>query len=69
MSLIEVKLKNEYRSLMDNVIQNFYLPVLQEAVVYKRAVGFFSSSSLVEISKGITSLAKKGGKIQIVASP
>lgn len=69
MSLIEVKLKNEYRSLMDNVIQNFYLPVLQEAVVYKRAVGFFSSSSLVEISKGITALAKKGGNIQIVASP
>lgn len=37
--------------------------------MYQRAVGFFSSSSLVEISKGIASLAKRGGKIQIVASP
>lgn len=69
MSLLDVKLKNEYRSLKDNVIQNFYLPVLQEAIIYKRAVGFFSSSSLVEISKGITQMANNGGRIQIVASP
>lgn len=69
MSLLDVKLKNEYRSLKDNVIQNFYLPVLQEAIIYKRAVGFFSSSSLAEISKGITHMANNGGHIQIVASP
>lgn len=69
MSLKDVPIKNEYRSLIDNVVQGFYLPLLKEAAVYKRAVGFFSSSSLVEISKGIASMASKGGKIQIVASP
>jgi superfamily II DNA or RNA helicase len=51
------------------VVQDFYIPLLTEAVSYKRAVGFFSSSSLVEISKGVASLAKRGGNIQIVASP
>lgn len=69
MSLIEREIKSEYRSLIDNVVQDFYIPLLGEAVVYQRAVGFFSSSSLVEISKGIAALAKRGGKIQIVASP
>lgn len=69
MSLKNVPLKNEYRSLIDNVIQDFYIPLLQEATVYKRAVGFFSSSSLVEITKGIAAMAQSGGKIQIVASP
>lgn len=69
MSLKDVPLKNEYRSLIDNVIQDFYIPLLQEATVYKRAVGFFSSSSLVEITKGIAAMAQAGGKIQIVASP
>ena len=69
MSLKNVPLKNEYRSLIDNVIQDFYIPLLQEATIYKRAVGFFSSSSLVEITKGIASMAQNGGKIQIVASP
>lgn len=69
MSLQDVPVKNEYRSLIDNVVQDFYLPLLKEATVYKRAVGFFSSSSLVEISKGIAKIASSGGKIQIVASP
>lgn len=69
MSLKTHVIKSEYRSLIDNVVQDFYIPLLNEAVLYRRAVGFFSSSSLVEISKGIASLAKRGGKIQIVASP
>ena len=63
------KVKSEYRSLIDNVVQDFYIPLLRESVSYKRAVGFFSSSSLVEISKGIAEMASEGGKIQIVASP
>ena len=46
-------IKSEYRSLIDNVVQDFYIPLLREAVTYKRAVGFFSSTALVEISKGI----------------
>lgn len=69
MSFQEHIIKTEYRSLIDNVVQKFYIPLLKEAVSYKRAVGFFSSSSLTEISKGITELASQGGKIQIVASP
>ena len=69
MSLKNMPLKNEYRSLIDNVIQDFYIPLLKEATIYKRAVGFFSSSSLVEITKGIAAMAQSGGKIKIVASP
>ena len=69
MSLREVDVKNEYRSLNDKVITNFYIPLLNRAVSYKRAVGFFSSTALIEISKGIAGLVKNGGKIQLVASP
>lgn len=69
MSLKDYEIKSEYRSLIDNVVQDFYLPLLHEANIYRRAVGFFSSSSLVEISKGIADMAKNGGKIEIVASP
>ena len=69
MSLRDIELKKEYRSLIDNVVQDFYIPLLKDATVYQRAVGFFSSSSLVEISKGIAAMAESGGHIQIVASP
>jgi len=68
-SFQELDIKKEYRSLLDSVAKDFYIPLLSQAVKYQRAVGFFSSSSLVEISKGISELAKNGGKIQLVASP
>ena len=69
MSLKDKTIKSEYRSLIDNVVQDFYIPLLHESIYYKRAVGFFSSSALVEISKGIADMAKDGGKIDIIASP
>ena len=69
MSFKNHDVKKEYRSLTDNVVQNFYIPLLNESVYYKRAVGFFSSSVLIEISKGISGLVKNGGKIQLIASP
>lgn len=69
MSFQELEIKKEYRSLLDSVAKDFYIPLLSRAVKYQRAVGFFSSSCLIEISKGICELAKNGGKIQLVASP
>lgn len=69
MNFTEINIKQEYRSPQDNIVQYFYIPVLENAVSYRRSVGFFSSSALIEISKGICELAKKGGKIELVASP
>ena len=69
MSFLDVVIKTEYRSLIDDMVKDFYTPLLNEATIYKRAVGFFSSSALIEISKGISGLIKNGGKIQLVASP
>ena len=69
MSFIDLKIKTEYRSLLDDVVREFYTPVLTESVLYKRAVGFFSSSALVELMNGIMGLVKNGGKIELVASP
>lgn len=69
MSFRDIELKPEYRSRLDNVIRDFYNPVLQQAVIYKRAVGFFSSSALLALSAGICGLIENGGTIQMIASP
>ena len=69
MSFLDVEIKTEYRSRLDNVMKDFYIPVLKQAVLYKRAVGFFSSSALLEMSAGLCGLVKNGGKIQLIASP
>lgn len=69
MSFLDVEIKPEYRSRLDNVMKDFYIPVLKQAVLYKRAVGFFSSTALLEMSAGLCGLVKNGGKIQLIASP
>lgn len=69
MNLSKVEFKTEYRSFIDDVPKDFYEPALKNAMLYQRAVGFFSSSSLVAISPGIEGLISNGGNIQLVASP
>lgn len=69
MSFRDIELKPEYRSRLDNVIRDFYNPVLKQAIIYKRAVGFFSSSALLSLTAGICGLIENGGSIQMIASP
>lgn len=69
MCMTGLTLKKEYRSPQDDVVNDVFIPALKLAKSYKRAVGFFSSTSLAEITKGISGLINNGGTIQIVASP
>lgn len=69
MSFRDIELKPEYRSKTDDVIRDFYIPVLKQSVIYKRAVGWFSSSALLSLSAGICGLVENGGSIQMIASP
>lgn len=58
-----------YNSLSDEVVVDFYIPCLEKAVVYKRAVGYFSSNILLQISKGLGAFADNGGKMKLLVSP
>ncbi|MDD5936769.1 MAG: DEAD/DEAH box helicase family protein [Clostridiales bacterium] len=69
MGLQDLNFELEYRSNRNNVVTDFYIPALGEAVQYNRAVGYFSSTALIEISKGIGSLLQNGGTINLIASP
>ncbi len=69
MDFRELYIKSEYRSLHDNIITDFFNPILDKSTLYKRAVGFFSSSALIQITYGLTKLIKNDGKILLIASP
>lgn len=69
MSFRTLDIKPEYRTFSQDIVKEFYIPVLSQAVLYQRAVGFFSSSVLIDISKGICELVKNGGKIELIVSP
>lgn len=68
-SLRDLKIKFCYRSDKDNLVRDFFDPALKLAVEYKRAVGFFSSSALKSLSRGLDGLLSNGGTMKIIASP
>ncbi|MCI9051345.1 MAG: DEAD/DEAH box helicase family protein [Lachnospiraceae bacterium] len=69
MSLRELVLNTEYRSSIALTSRDFYAPILKVASKYDRAVGFFSSLSLVHIAEGLLPFVNNGGTIRLVASP
>lgn len=69
MDFTNLDLKDEYRSFQDNITEDFYIPVLKQSKMYKRAVGYFSSTALLQIVSGIKGLISNNGKIQLIASP
>lgn len=67
--LSELFIKDEYRTFRDDITNEFLNPVLNLSIRYDRAVGYFSSTALLEVMKGISGLIKNNGKIRIIASP
>ncbi|WP_204042531.1 DEAD/DEAH box helicase family protein [Acrocarpospora phusangensis] len=50
-------------------MSDFYVPALERATRYDRAVGYFTSSSLALITSGVDGLVRNGGRIRLIASP
>lgn len=71
MGLRDIVIDDSYRSdQCPDLGKYFVSKMLEESCVYKRAVGFFSSSSLIKLSRGISYLIKKPNcHIYFVVSP
>lgn len=71
MGFRNIDIKDKYRTEdCPNIGATFISMMLEHSIIYKRAVGFFSSSSLVNISRGLSYLAqKKDAHIYLVVSP
>jgi len=71
MTLSDLSLNDAYDTgdLGNRVINDFYIPVLQQAVSYKRLTGYFSSQALALAARGIAGLIKNGGQMQLITSP
>ena len=60
MSLKDLELKGLYGSDRDDLLNEFYIPVLSQSVSYKRIAGFFSSNALAIAAKGISKFIDNG---------
>lgn len=71
MSFIDIggSIQLEYKTKVEDAVNNFYIPCLKETVRYDRAVGYFSTSILLYITNGLASLAANNGKMRFIISP
>ena len=69
MSFKDYNIAISYKSVGEKTISDIINPLLKETKIYRRSVGFFSSSALNFISEGIEQLAKNGGHIYLATSP
>jgi superfamily II DNA or RNA helicase len=64
--LEELDLKFNYNSEDDDLLSDFYLPVLSKAKTYDRAVGYFSAKVLEQLAIGLVHLVKAKGKMRLI---
>jgi len=66
MSFRDLNLKHTYTSEKDNILEDFYIPVLKEAINYKRVTGYFSSRSFMTAAAGLSQFIRNGGRMQFI---
>lgn len=64
--LDNLNLKFNYNSENDDLLSDFYLPVLAEAKSYDRAVGYFSAKVLEQLAVGLVNLVNSKGKMRLI---
>jgi len=67
--LRSVTLKTSYNTSRDDLILDFFVPLLTQSKTYDRGVGYFSSGWLKITAKGMVQFAANGGRARWVTSP
>ena len=67
--MLDLKVSRKYSSENNNIIEEFYLPVLSSSKSYRRAVGYFTSGILVAYIKSIKNLYLNNGNMKLIISP
>lgn len=68
MGLRDIQLKHTYDSSSDDILNDFYIPVLSNSIYYKRLAGFFSSDSLAIAARGISKFLRNKGRMKVITS-
>lgn len=66
MSFKNLNLKCSYTSECDDLVNDFYNPVLSKAKEYDRICGYFNSTSLAIAAKGIKNFILNNGKMRLL---
>lgn len=51
------------------MVGEFFVPSLEQAILYRRSAGYFTSHGLALAARGVASLVARGGEMRLVVSP
>ena len=66
MTLRNLSLKLQYRTDVDNLVTEFFIPCLSNSIEYDRAVQYVTLKSISTLSLGLQNFADHDGKIRII---
>ena len=69
MALTDLDIPFALNTSRNDLIDQFFTPLLKNSVQYDRGVGFFSSGWVKEAFIGMTDFAKNGGRARWITSP
>ena len=64
----QILLKPVYYARENNILKEFYIPVMKDSIVYDRASAYFSAKALCDCAEGIEYVALNKGQIRIILS-
>jgi hypothetical protein len=67
--LTDIPLQLAYRAGRDELVKDFMVPCLDPAVLYRRSAGYFTSAAIGMAAREVASLAARGGRMRLAASP
>lgn len=66
MSFKDLNLAYTYSSISSDLLNDFYIPVLSEAVKYDRIAGYFNSTSLAIAARALSNFVNNKGKMRLL---
>lgn len=68
MALRDLNIEEGYSSDEDDLVKDFYIPTLQNSILYQRRTGYFNSRALAMASRGLSKFFQNEGKMQLICS-
>lgn len=69
MDLTKIPIKIKYQTSKDELIEEFYVPVLKNCNIYLRSAGYFTSMVLLDYITGLEAFVENCGKMRLLISP
>jgi superfamily II DNA or RNA helicase len=69
LSLESINIRDGYSTSHDDLLNDFYIPCLQNSISYKRRAGYFNSGLIAIAPLAFARFVQNGGRMQLICNP